>query len=237
MTDEARRDSENLIRFWGGAFALSGEDMDRERRSGAEGWKALAPSEKLFRAASALGRRKKVLDYGCGSAWAGIIAAKCGCPDVTAVDVAQGAVETARFYAGLCGAGLRLRCVEPDWLRTVPAETYEGIVCSNVLDVVPPEISEAILRELARIAAPDAEVLVGLNYYLSPEAAAERQMPLAHGNRLYVEGVLRLVSRTDEAWADLLSPGFTVERLEHFAWPGEAEERRRLFHLRRRAAG
>ena len=49
-----------------------------------------------------------------------------------------------------------------------------------------------------------------------------------------MDGVLRLVSRTDEEWARLFSPLFEVESLEHFAWPGEKEERRRLFRLRGR---
>jgi len=52
-----------------------------------------------------------------------------------------------------------------------------------------------------------------------------------------VDGVLRLVSRTDEEWAAIFSPYYTVERLEHFAWPGEAKETRRLFCLRKREPG
>jgi hypothetical protein len=40
----------------------------------------------------------------------------------------------------------------------------------------------------------------------------------------YMDGVLRIVSRTDEEWARLFSPLFEVESLEHFAWPGENEE-------------
>ena len=50
-----------------------------------------------------------------------------------------------------------------------------------------------------------------------------------------MDGVLRLVSRTDDEWAALFDPYFTVEELDHFAWPGEAAETRRLFRLRRRA--
>ena len=69
---------------------------------------------------------------------------------------------------------------------------------------------------------------------LSPEAAAAKGLALADGRRLYVEGVLRLVSRTDEEWAEVFSPWYTVEGLEHFAWPGEARETRRLFRLRKR---
>ena len=108
------------------------------------------------------------------------------------------------------------------------------MICSNVLDVIPPETAEEILRDLARVATRDGTVIVGLNYYLSPEAVAVRNMDLADGNRLYIDGVLRLVSRTDEEWARIFSPWYAVETLEHFAWPGEAKETRRLFWLRKR---
>ncbi len=236
MTDQAVRDNHVLIGFWDRALTLTEEDRLQMLRNGAEDWSELAPSEKLFEAACSLGQRKKVLDYGCGSAWAGIIAAKCGCPDVTAADVAPGAAESARFYAELYGVQDRVHaeCVAPDWLETVPDGTFDGLICSNVLDVIPPETADLLLKELSRIVTLDADVIIGLNYWLAPDAAAARGMELTDGNRLYVDGVLRLVSRTDGEWTNLFSPFFAVERLEYFAWPGEKKETRRLFRLRRR---
>ena len=235
MSDEAGRDDQTLIDFWDKAFAIPEEEKAAAQTAGPEDWKELAPSEKLFLAACSLGQKKKVLDYGCGSAWAGIIAAKSGCPDVTAVDPAPGAAGAAEWYAACFHAAeaVHAACVGTDWLQRAPAGLYDGVICSNVLDVVPPETAEAILRGLARAAAPEADVFIGLNYYLSPEAAAQKGLTLTDGNRLYINGVLRLVSRTDDEWAALFSPYFAVERLEHFAWPGETEERRRLFRLRK----
>ena len=232
----AEQDNKTLKAFWDKAFALSEEDKAEGCKSGPEGWKEQAPSQKLFEAARSLGQKKKVLDYGCGSAWAGIIAAKSGCADVTAVDVVPGAVSAAEFYASLYGAAenMRIACVAPDWLSTVPPETYDGLFCSNVLDVVPPETAEGIIRETARIAAPGASVIIGLNYWLSPEKAAEKGLELIGGNRLYVDGVLRLVSRSDEEWEQIFNPWYAVEKLEHFAWPGETKETRRLFYLRKK---
>ena len=90
-----------------------------------------------------------------------------------------------------------------------------------------------VIRELSRVLSRDGRAIIGLNYYLSPEAAAARGTVLAEGNRLYIDGVLRLVSRTDEEWARIFSPWYAVEQLEHFAWPGEAKELRRLFWLRK----
>ena len=228
-------DEQKLIGFWSNALELSEEDKAELLSEGTDSWIQAAPSEKLFHAAELLGRRKKVLDYGCGSGWAGIIAAKSGCPDVTAVDAAPGAVRAARFHAARYAVEeqVHVECGALSWLKTVPDRLFDGLICSNVLDVIPPESAEAILRESARIVRQDALVVIGLNFWLSPEAAAKRGMELTGGNRLYVDGILRLVSRTDREWEDCFAPWYTVDRLEHFAWPGEASETRRLFYLRR----
>lgn len=195
----------------------------------------MAPSEKLFKTAEVLGKCSKVLDYGCGNAWAGIIAAKSGCPDVTAADVIKGGVDTARFYADFFGISDRLhvQLIGTDWLSTVPDETYDGLICSNVLDVVPIETSQDIIIQLARVAKKGAQVGIGLNFHMSPEKAKERGIELADGKMLYVDGVLRMVSLSDEDWAKRFAPYFEIESLEHFAWPGESVETRRLFHLRK----
>ena len=235
MTERTAQESQTLISFWDKAFAMSEEEQKQVLEGEMEDWKDLAPSEKLFKAACALGQRKKVLDYGCGNAWASIIAAKNGCEDVMAVDAAHGAVQAARLYAERYGVSYHVKteCATANWLQSIPAGTYDGLVCSNVLDVVPPDIAEAIIRELARVTAPGGIVIVGLNYYLSPEVAAAKGLELVDGNRLYIDGVLRLVSRTDEEWAHIFSPWYTVEKLEYFAWPGETKETRRLFWLRK----
>ncbi|MBR4459097.1 MAG: class I SAM-dependent methyltransferase [Clostridia bacterium] len=236
MREKTARDNRALIEFWDKAFSQSEEAAREERPADPDGWKGLAPSDKLFRAAAALGARERVLDYGCGSGWGAVIAAKSGCPDVTAADAAPGAVRAAGRCAALWGVTDRVRpvCAEADWLRSVPSDSFDGFLCSNVLDVVPPETAEEIIRESARILKRGGEAVIGLNYYLSPEAAAERKMELTDGRMLYLDGVLRLVSRTDEEWADLFSPYYRVGALEHFAWPGEKAEARRLFRLRRR---
>ena len=229
-------DEQALIQFWDKTFSSSFKDRSSMDPNVPDSYRRLAPSDQLFRAAASLGLRKKVLDYGCGSAWAALIAAKSGCMDVTAVDPAGGAVDAARSVIALYGVRQQVNAfqISSDWLRTVPDCTYDGFICSNVLDVIPPESAEEIIRQSARIVTDDADVFIGLNYWMSPETAAAKGMPLSEGNRLYLDGVLRLVSRTDDEWASLFAPWFSVKTLEHFAWPGEKEARRRLFHLRKK---
>lgn len=235
MKEQSIHENDALLAFWNQAFSIPEAEKEAARRDGAGSWEDLAPAEKPLLAVCGLGGRKNVLDYGCGSGWAAIAAAKSDCPAVTAADPAPNAVETTRFLSELLGAAKRVRpvCGGIDWLKTLPAETFDGLICSNVLDVVPPETAEDILRELARVLTADGEAVIGLNYRITPELAAEKGLSFTDG-RLYVDGVLRMVSRTDEEWAELFAPFFTVESLDHFAWPGEPEERRRLFRLRKR---
>ena len=235
-TSKTEKDNNTLIEFWDKAFALSEEDMMQEKETNKDNWSDLAPSEKLFQAAVSLGSAEKMLDYGCGSGWAGIIAAKSGCNDITAVDVAPSAAKAASFYADLFDVSdkMHVSYVSPSWLASVPPSTYDGFICSNVLDVVPAETAQDIIRQSARVVRPGASVIIGLNYYLSPETASAKGLELVDGNMLYVDGVLRLVSLSDEEWTAIFSELFDVERLEHFAWPGEKSETRRLFYLRKK---
>ena len=230
--EQIRTDMEKLTAFWDHAFQQF--EQEYAQIDSSKGMKQLAPAEELYLAAQSLGKRKKVLDYGCGSGWAGLAAAAGGCEDVTCADTSPAAVRTAEKLAEMFGVRDRMHflTIAPDWLRTVPAMTYDGFFCSNVLDVVPQEVSEKIIGQAARALADDASAIIGLNYCLSPEEGEKRSLAMA-GRNLYVDGILRLVSFSDEEWAERFSAFFTVARLEHFAWPNEKEKRRRLFYLKK----
>ena len=226
----------NLLKFWDEAIKLTPEEKKEELKIEKRDYKDLAPSIKLFNAAQELGKCEYVLDYGCGSGWAAITIVKSGAKKVRAVDLGSNIIDTAKFYAELYGVGnnLDILKISPDWFETVPYEIYDGIICSNVLDVVPLETSLYIIKELARIATKDAKVIIGLNFYLSKEDAKNRGLDLVEDKYLVINGTLRLLSLTDEKWTELFSPYFEIESLEYFAWPGEKQETRRLFRLKRR---
>ena len=232
MNETAREDYKNLLAHWNQAFSQT--EGDREQAPQENDWKELAPSGKLLAAAQSLKDCKNGLDYGSGSGWAGIIMAKSGCQCVTCADAAPNAKGLAECGAERFGVSDRLHslCVSETWLAEVPTGTYDGLFCSNVLDVVPPEMAEEMLAHFARIVTGNAWVVIGLNFYMPPEVIEKRGLACREGNQIYMDGVLRLVSRTDEEWRALLDRHFTVDRLEHFAWPGEEKETRRLFYLR-----
>ena len=234
IDENAKSINETLIDFWNSAISLSEEEREEEASEKAD-YRELAPSEKLLAAVSLLKGCKKVLDYGCGNGWASIVAIKAGCQDVTAVDLGEHIVETAKFYANLYGVGkyLRIQKVPLDYLSIIPSGSFDGFICSNVLDVVPISISQEIIKETARILTKGSKAIIGMNFFISEEMAQDRNMKL-EDRCLFVDNVLRLVSYSDEEWLEMFAPYFDLERLDHFAWPNEKEERRRLFVLRRK---
>lgn len=225
--------NKTLITFWDNAIALS-EEEKKELRDPSFNYKDLAPSTKLFEAVSTLGKRQHVLDYGCGNAWGAIIVSKSGCLDVLGVDLGKKIIETASIYKDIFNAPIKLEVIDENWLKQQKEATFDGIICSNVLDVLPLDTSKDIIKNLARVSQKDASVIVGLNFYMPAEAAKERGMEIVEDKYLFVNGVLRLLSLSDDQWEELFSPYFTIDKKEYFAWPGENKETRRLFYLRKK---
>lgn len=238
MNKELEKDYNNSLNFWNMAYAMDDTMKEQEKSeiNPDTDLRKLAPSEKLFNAAASLGTGKKVLDYGCGDGWAGIIAAKSGCRDVTSVDVTANGAAMADFYVKLFKADDRVHVshVTTDWITKEPGNKYDGFICSNVLDVVPAEVAQKIIENIARIVTDDAVIVIGMNYYAVPHEDSRRNETVKFQNHIYVDGILRMVSRTDEEWCRIFEKYFVVAKTDHFAWENEPEEKRRLFYLRKK---
>ena len=226
--------NKTLITFWNESIKLSEEDKKEIISAPNADPFELAPSTKLLEVIKELGSCHNVLDYGCGGGWASFIASKSGAHQVTAVDLGEDIIETVKTYAKSYNINnVMAKKIEPDWLKTVPDKTYDGLISSNVLDVVPIETAQEIIKQLARIVTDNAKVIISLNFYMSEEMAQKRNIQLMEHKYLIMNGVLRLTSLKDEEWEALFSPYFKVIKLDYFAWPGEAKETRRLFILKK----
>ena len=229
----------NALDFWNQAFDMRDEDL-KDWLTGCDtedGWKELASADKLRDVIiRELSGCKKVLDYGCGEGWAAISLCKSGCKDVTGVDVVENAIKLAKILADAykAGDGFKAECVGTDWIAKEKEATYDGIFCSNVIDVLPPEVSDDIIKNIARVATSDAKIVISMNYYKKTESNPEKNIEVKNDIEVYVNGVLRLVTRTDEEWSERLSKYFDVEKIDYFAWPGEDEETRRIFIMKKK---
>ena len=231
---DAKKVNSDLVAFWNEAIKLPEDYKEEVRKATDKSVMDIVPSQKLYDAVKELGSCKKVLDYGCGSGWGAIVAASNGCKDVLAVDLGKNITDAAKFYADVLGVNIKTEVIDENWIKNVPACTFDGLVCSNVLDVVLLETAENIVKEMARIITSDAKIVIGLNFYMSKEMAKKRNIELVDDMYLFVNDVLRLSSLSDDEWKIIFAPYFEVVKLDYFAWEGEEKESRRLFVLKKK---
>ena len=219
-------DLERLVKYWNNAFSYDGTmEVNKEE------YKNLAPSVKLYEAVAKLAKKNNILDYGTGHGWASIILSRENASNITAVDMAFNAIKMASNLALAYDAkNINFKVIDETFINE-DKELYDGIVCSNVLDVIPLEVSKRILEYFNRVTTKDATIVIGLNYYLDLKDFKTNERTKIDPPYFYVDDVLRLTSKTDDEWIDFFSLYFKVEKLDYFAWPEEKEEKRRLFIL------
>ncbi len=226
-----------LKEFWDNAFKLSDEDKKQiiSQEIKDDDYISLAPSPKLFDCVKSISKDTKFLDYGCGNGWASIIASIEKAKEVIGVDVSKNSIEYANILKDIFtkDANITFKSIDNDWLNHEESESYDSIYSSNVLDVIPTVIAIDIIKELARIAKKDANIIFSFNYYMDLNKAKERGFAVEEDN-IYIDGVLRLVSKTDSEWTKILSKYFKIIKIDYFAWPGEEKETRRIFYLKKK---
>ena len=197
-----------------------------------DSWKDGIPSNKFLDVLS-LFNNKFVLDYGCGNGWASIALSKLGALEIDSVDVSKNVVNVLDFYKEIYNIN-NINCfaIDSNWLSLQESNHYEGFFSSNVIDVIPLDMSKEIIKEASRIVKDNSYVVFSLNYYVDVEIMAKKGCQVK-GNQIYIDGILRLTSLTDEEWSKIFRQYFKEINLIYFSWPSEKEEKRRLFILRK----
>ena len=230
------KDYLDLVAFWNKSMAMNEEGMEKAKEgiNPNEDYPNLAPSPKLKDALDNFKGCKKVLDYGCGSGWASVILAKVGVKEVISVDVIANGIKMTSFYSEEFGVAdiVKPLLIDDSWLSAENDNQYDGFYCSNVIDVIPLAMAEEIIKESARITTPKATVIFSTNYYIDPQIMKERGFEVK-GSQIYIDGVLRLNSLTDDEWVSLFNKYYQDVEISYFAWSGEAKETRRIFILKK----
>ena len=225
------KDYNDLVSFWNKNFILNAENKKQilETEGVKDSWKEMSPSEKLTDALKRFNGKENVLDYGCGDGWASITMAKNGVKNINACDVAPNSIKLLEFYKELFDVkNINGFVIDSNWIKNEEANKYDGFYCSNVIDVVPFEMSKEIIKEAAKITKTGATVIFSLNYYIDPAVMQNKGCEVKN-NQIYIENVLRLTALTDEEWKNEFAKYFNDIELSYFSWPGEEKEARRLF--------
>ena len=99
MQQKNQQDFIDLVKHWNQNYQFEETEGNNKDINIEEDLLKLAPSEKLFNAAVSLKNKNQVLDYGCGSGWASIIAAYKGCEKIISVDVIPNGCKLTNYYA------------------------------------------------------------------------------------------------------------------------------------------
>ena len=230
---EKKKDYINLVNFWNKSFEVAIDSKKKILESfGKSDYIDLAPSKKLYEVLCLFKDKKHVLDYGCGSGWASIIMAKSGVKRIDSVDVAPNSREMVDLYSEAYNVKdiITPFVIKEDWLKTVEDEKYDGLFCSNVLDVIPLDMAKEIIKETSRIVKKDGLVVFSFNYYIDPTKMKERGFEVKD-SLIYIDNILRLNSISDEGWKEMFKEYFSNIELRYFSWPNEEKETRRVFIL------
>lgn len=179
-------------------------------------------------------KTSKVLDFGCGT---GDILFQYiqNFPDKRGIgiDEAEKGIVFAEKTAKMSGYNnIQFFTGDSRMLEDFEESEFDGIILSNVLDVMPEEADEKVLCRLNRVLAPNGYWFIKLNpYYTKKEINnLDYQKEAPH---LYEEdGILRLHQETTNHWKQILEKYGTIERYMEFVYPWQ-EGLNRLFLLKK----
>lgn len=102
--------------------------------------------------------------------------------------------------------GLTFHCSDESYFESIEDESYDGVICSNFLDVIHSELSEKIVLEIKRILKPNGYFLLKLNFYLNEPLIRKFKMIEIEQDTYQMNGVIRSYNLSTETWINKFNP-------------------------------
>lgn len=161
---------------------------------------------------------ENVLDIGTGFG-NGLISAKYFGTKMKSglgIDTSVNGIEVAKKFAEKNNiTGLEFKVGDNELLNIFANESYDGVICSNVLDVLPEVTSNQIIKNIKRLVKPNGYVFLKLNFYLDKVLINRLKMEKINRNTYAMNGVIRALNHTTQAWINKFS-GFKVVKVDEF---------------------
>jgi SAM-dependent methyltransferase len=171
---------------------------------------------------------EKILDIGTGSGYGLLTAkilgekAKYGLgidPSLNAINFLNKTCEMSDIK-GICG-----QVGDHKILENELSESFDGIICSNVVDVVPEKTANEIIREIQRLLKPNGILVLKINFYLTEELIKKIKMEEVDTNAYAINGILRGVNYTLDEWINRFDGFEVIEREEYERIPNGPKDR------------
>lgn len=159
-----------------------------------------------------------IVDIGCGEGLCLMEIALIGekVKSCLGVDASLSAIEKGNDIVKLSEIkNIKFEQGDENYLKDIPSQSYDGIVCSNFLDVIPASLSDVVIKEMLRIIKPKGYILLKFNFVLTPELIEKLHMTKIEKNTYAMNGVIRAMNRTTDEWVSLF-PNFDVIRMDEF---------------------
>lgn len=162
-----------------------------------------------------------VLDFGCGAgdmlmsiAYTGRLKKGIG------IENGENIVSYARKMAEINGWSHLLCFIDGgmDALKAMECGSFDGVVVSNVFDVITKEVADEAMEELVRILKPNGLMLLKLNQSLTPEMYERLNMVNFRDNLYSKNGVLRGRECSTEEWRRWFDRHFKEEMYADVPW-------------------
>jgi SAM-dependent methyltransferase len=166
---------------------------------------------------------ENILDIGCGHGTCLMTSKYLGKKMIKGIgfDSSQNAIKFANETTRLSKIeGLTFICSDESFFESIEDDAYDGIICSNFLDVIHQDLSNKIISEIKRILKPNGLFLLKLNFYLNDELIKKLNMIEIEKDTYEMNGVIRSYNLSTEAWAEKFKPFEVVsingyQRAEH----------------------
>lgn len=178
-----------------------------------------------------------VLDFGCGTGDILFQYAQYQKHGIgVGVDPAENGIAFAKETAKKSGyKNLHFFCGDTKFLDTFEKGEFNGIILSNVLDVMTKEESREMLTALNRVLNDDGYWFVKLNPYYSKEELKEMEYEDLGNNMYGKNGVLYLRQESTEHWMQVFGEFAEVDRYVEFPYSWQPGMNR-IFLLKKKSS-
>lgn len=178
---------------------------------------------------------KNILDFGCGT---GDVIFQCyefgNMNYGLGVDLSQTGIEYARKMTLVNNYhGLNFDVGDISYFDSYEEGSFDGIILSNVLDVMPKDVAVTTFICLTELLPPKGLMFVKLNPYYDKEDMKKWGMTQIKDNLFEEDGVLRYRELDTVTWKHSFEKSFNIIRYLEFPYPWQ-EGMNRLFLLEKK---
>lgn len=159
-----------------------------------------------------------VLDVGCGMGTT-LIGSMClgnHMKEGIGFDASQNAIDFANKTIKQSNiSNLSFHVSDESFLLTLDNDYFDGMICSNFLDVIPRDLSDWIIEEMKRILKPNGLLLLKINFLLDASLVDRLKMELIDENTYQLNGTIRSYNLSTDAWIKRFD-GFDVVKVDGY---------------------